>query len=80
MGTHVADGRLILAGELGVEEAETLLGLLLDNPDLPLDLGACAQVHTAVLQVLLASKRAIATPPPSALLAGLLGPTRACAG
>ena len=46
-----------------VEEAETLLGWLHDNPEGTVDLKDCQHLHTAVLQVLMISKPEISTPP-----------------
>ena len=48
------DGVVVLEGACPVEEAETLLGLLLEQADATVDWAGCTKMHTAVLQVLLA--------------------------
>ena len=49
------DGALVLEGVCPVEDAETLLQLLQTGPAEVLDWKPCRQLHTAVLQVILAS-------------------------
>ena len=49
------NGTLILDGVCPVEDAETLLQLLQTVPDAAVDWTQCRQLHTAVLQVVLAS-------------------------
>jgi hypothetical protein len=63
-----------LAGVCGVTEAETLLAWLLDHPTAQVDLGDCQHLHTAVLQVLLALKPAVAVEPADPLVAEWLLP------
>lgn len=48
-------GSIILAGVCAVEDAEPLLQLLQATPDVAVDWTACSQLHTAVLQVILAA-------------------------
>jgi hypothetical protein len=48
-------GNVILEGACTVEDAEPLLQLLLANPTPAVDWTACSQLHTAVIQVILAS-------------------------
>ena len=50
-----ANGALVLEGVCPVEDAETLLQLLQTAPGGPIDWTECRQLHTAVLQVILAS-------------------------
>jgi hypothetical protein len=50
------DGVLACAGTLTVEDAESLLQLLADQPGARADLGACEHVHGACLQVLMAAR------------------------
>ncbi|KAB1072587.1 hypothetical protein [Methylobacterium planeticum] len=53
---RVVDGSadiVVLEGPCPVEDAETLAAFLLESPTSPVDLSACARMHTAVLQVLL---------------------------
>jgi hypothetical protein len=49
-------GVLVLEGGCPVEDAEALLQLLQARPAAALDWTQCQQLHTAVLQVILASK------------------------
>jgi hypothetical protein len=49
------NGVLVLEGACPVEDAETLLQLLQTRPTAGLDWTQCRQLHTAVLQVVLAS-------------------------
>jgi hypothetical protein len=55
MTVRSADGTLVLEGVCPVEDAEVLLQLLQTNPVAVLDWTPCRQLHTAVLQVVLAS-------------------------
>ena len=48
---------ILLEGECGVEEAETLLELLLAHSTAAVDWSRCRGAHTAVVQVLLAAHR-----------------------
>jgi hypothetical protein len=52
------DGAIVLEGVCSVEDAEPLLQLLQTTPAAELDWRACRQLHTAVLQLVLASDRA----------------------
>jgi len=49
------DGTLVLEGVCPVEEAEPLLQMLQAMPAAAVDWTDCRQLHTAVLQVILAS-------------------------
>jgi hypothetical protein len=49
-------GTLVLEGDCPVEDAEVLLQLLQTGPAVALDWTKCRQMHTAVLQVILASR------------------------
>ncbi|GJD31409.1 hypothetical protein PMNALOAF_2666 [Methylobacterium adhaesivum] len=52
--TDGASGAKIrLEGICPVEDAETLLALLLDDPQASVDWSACTRLHTAVYQILL---------------------------
>lgn len=67
------DGTTIhLDGVCPVEEAERLLELIQAGTAADLDLGGCRSVHTAVLQLLLASSLPIRVPPADSQLAALL--------
>ncbi len=80
---RVDDGVIRLEGHCPVEDAETLLEALQGGGAPSLDLGGCCSVHTAVLQLLLASRARVLIPPADALLARLLpggcGPNGAAA-
>ncbi|MCF8483256.1 MAG: hypothetical protein K9H25_22765 [Rhodospirillum sp.] len=60
-----------------VEDALSLLEFLLANPGAKVDLGPCATLHTAVLQVLLAVKPKIIALPREAFLRRWLSPALA---
>lgn len=49
-------GAIALEGDCSVEDAETLLQLLLETPSGPVDWSRCGELHTAVVQVILAAK------------------------
>jgi hypothetical protein len=64
MTVHVAeDGTIVLKGTCPVEDADALVQLLLADSTAEIDWSACDQAHTAVVQVLLASRRATRGPP-----------------
>jgi hypothetical protein len=44
---------IVLSGRCGVEEVETLAAHLETHPDLPVDLGGAAEIHTALWQALI---------------------------
>jgi hypothetical protein len=48
-------GAIVLDGICAVEDAEPLLQMLQMTPAAPLDWTRCSQIHTAVLQVMLAA-------------------------
>ena len=52
---HVS-GTIFLEGDCSVEEAEALLKAALVGPCKDIDWSACGQLHTAVLQVILATR------------------------
>jgi hypothetical protein len=54
MSVRLAGEVVVLEGDCPVDEAESLLELLLANPGASVDWSACGQLHTAVVQVLLA--------------------------
>jgi hypothetical protein len=82
MTIEFKDGALVCAGTLTVEDAEGLLQLLLDRPldaspvpgpaPIDADLSACAHVHSACLQVLMASSVRVTAWPFDAGLAAWL--------
>jgi hypothetical protein len=50
------NGKIALEGDCGAEEAETLLQMILATPAVPVDWTRCGELHTAVVQVILAAK------------------------
>lgn len=52
-----------LSGTVGVEEAETLISLLLQHPRMQIDLDGCEHLHCANLQILMAYKPEICSWP-----------------
>jgi hypothetical protein len=54
MSVRCADGVVVLEGDCQVDEAEQLLEFLLANPSAEVDWSDCGQLHTALIQVLLA--------------------------
>jgi hypothetical protein len=55
MTVRRVSGMIFLEGDCGVEEAEILLQALVENSDAEIDWTACGRLHTAVLQLILAS-------------------------
>ena len=74
MSVRLDDGVVRLDGDCAVEHAETLLGLLQDNPAAAIDLHRCTRLHLAVAQVLLAARRPIAVLPGDPFLRNLFAP------
>ncbi len=62
MSIDVRDGVVVLAGTCAVEDAETLLGVLLADPARTVDLTAAGHLHAAVAQVLFAVRPVIIGP------------------
>jgi hypothetical protein len=56
------DGAIVLDGRCSVEDAEPLLQLLNATPQALCDWSRCSHLHTAVLQVLLATRPALVGP------------------
>ncbi len=63
-----ADGTIELAGLCAIEDAEKLQQYLLANPHAAVDWRACAEAHTAVVQILLAAKPVVRGPPAGGFL------------
>lgn len=53
------DGRIVLTGACPIEEAEHLLNLLQEPGRQPIVLEGCGRLSTAIVQLLLASRRAV---------------------
>lgn len=73
---RLEDAVIHLEGACPVEEAERLLELLQSGTPTGIDMGGCRSVHTAVLQLLLASPLPIHVAPAEPLLAALLAAHR----
>jgi len=56
MSVRIEGGAIFLEGRCMVEDAETLLVAILENPQMPIDLVGLLRLHMAVAQVLLATK------------------------
>lgn len=68
------DNVIRLSGSCPAEDSETLLQCLLANPTAQIDWQGCESAHTAVIQVLLVSGRAVRGPAASAFLERFIGP------
>jgi hypothetical protein len=74
MTVHRGDnGAIVLDGVCPVEDAEPLLQMLQSTPAAELDWRQCRQLHTAVLQLVLASGRTPIGPCGDAWVAQWLG-------
>ena len=58
---HVS-GVIHLEGDCGVEEAEELLQAVTDAPGAAIDWRGCERLHTAVLQLILATNNSVQGP------------------
>lgn len=63
MSVAFADGVIRMVGDCPVEDAETLLLLLLAQQGAPVDLSGCGTIHAALLQILLAARPAVSGTP-----------------
>jgi len=68
------DGTIVLEGVCPVEDAEPLLQMLQNMPTAGIDWTQCNQLHTAVLQIILASGTPSIGPCGDAWVAQWLGP------
>jgi hypothetical protein len=68
MTVRLSDRVIVLEGDCPVDEAEALLDLLLANPNAPVDWTACRQLHSSLVQVLLAARPAMLGVPESSFL------------
>ncbi|GLH76675.1 hypothetical protein SSBR45G_15830 [Bradyrhizobium sp. SSBR45G] len=73
-------GIITLSGACPVDDAETLLQLLLANPTAEIDWRDCTAAHAAVIQVLLVAKRPLRGPPAGPLLTRIVTPTISSSG
>lgn len=67
-------GTIALSGDCAAEDADHLLQLLLAEPETAVDWEACHSAHTAVVQVLLASRRAVIGSPRNEFLRNMVKP------
>ncbi len=68
------DGAILLEGNCGVEDAETLVRFALADPSAVVDWSGCDRAHTAVVQILLATGAAIRGRSRSAFMNDWVGP------
>lgn len=68
MSVRIDGGAIYLEGRCMVEDAETLLVAIQENPEMPIDLAGLQRLHMAVAQVLLALKPPIRGEPPDIFL------------
>lgn len=68
MTVQLADAKIRLEGVCPVEDAELLQRLLLEEPGTGVDWSSCTEAHSAVIQVLLATRREILGSPQSTFL------------
>lgn len=71
---------ITLSGECPSSDAETLLAALLETPSASVDWRDCDSAHTAVLQVLMASRAALKGPPRGAFLGNHVAPLSSLGG
>jgi hypothetical protein len=69
-----------LIGACPVDDAETLLQLLLANPTAEIDWRGCESTHAAVIQVLLVAKRPLRGSPAGLFLSRFIGPALTSSG
>lgn len=74
MSARIDGDRIVLSGVVSIEEAESIRDLLACHPHAGVDLSACEHLHTAALQVLLAARRSVVSPPADAFLATFILP------
>lgn len=74
MSVRVADGIIFIEGRCRIEEAEPLLGYLLEDADRRVDLSACDALHSAVVQILMATKPRITGKPVDPFLCAYVVP------
>lgn len=68
------DATLQLEGDCPIEDAEVLLRHLLESPGATVDWRGCERLHTAVVQVILASRAPLMGPPAGAFLRNWVEP------
>lgn len=63
MSVRLEDGMIRLEGRCRIEEAETLLALLVEDDRRVVDLSRCGPMHSAVAQILLAVRPVLSGTP-----------------
>ena len=77
--TATAEGGIIrLSGVCRVEDAETVLSMILSGPGRAVDVGAVTHLHAAVLQVLLAHRPPLVGAPADLFVRNCLTPLLSC--
>jgi hypothetical protein len=71
---QIGDHNISLSGLCGIDDAEILFRLLLENRGAIVDWRRCEELHAAVLQVLLATRPEIIGPPANAFLQERIAP------
>jgi hypothetical protein len=74
MSISCSDGTISLVGDCPVEDAETLLALLMTDSTLSVDVSGCGRLHTSVVQVLLAARPRVTGIPVNAFAAAWVLP------
>ena len=74
MTVRASGDEVLLSGDCSAEDAEALLGILIDNPNATIDLTECGSIHTAVAQVLLAARPVIRGVPADPIFADWIVP------
>ena len=74
MTVRYSGHEISLSGDCSAEDAEALLEVLIENPGATIDLTECGSIHTAVAQVLLASRPVIRGVPADPLFAEWIVP------
>lgn len=72
--TVAEDGSIHLDGVCPVEDAEFLLRCLLSSRGATVDWRGCVQAHSAVIQILLATRTAVLGSPPGGFLRTHIAP------
>ncbi|MGE7368794.1 hypothetical protein ACQKKX_06920 [Neorhizobium sp. NPDC001467] len=69
MTVNLTNRAIVLAGPCGVEEVETLISHLQEQPDLPVEISEATTVHTALWQALMVFRPKITGAPTSSFIA-----------
>ena len=72
MSVTLRDEVIHLSGPCGVENAEPLVALLLEDRERSVNMRNCTEIHTAVIQVILAFQPTIVVPASDPVIYGLV--------